>query len=194
MKPPQHPLGPAFDRARSSDEQWRQQQLAALTPEQRKEYDRRTIAEQKQIEADRDRIAKEMPKRVETETQRLLSGRPAPELRPHQSKTMKYLHAKKLAQGRVEQSAKVEIERKELAARDRQDGYLRQAEKDRQAQKQQPEKKVTQEFNKQAQKQHDNSLSRAFEKAKQRQDNQQEQDRRNQQSRNQRPGRERGPH
>ena len=165
---PKHPAGSAFDKAGEKEEAWRQQQIAALTRDQRREFDRRAQDENKKLEAVRLRIEAQKPQRVEAEKQRLLSGKPSPELRPElhmaQNQAMSQKNAESLAKTTVEQKSKAETQRSGIDARKRLDGYLRQTERERTEHKQQ-DKTVRQDFNEKAQDRGDDSLTRAFQKA-----------------------------
>ena len=190
MKELKHPVGPAFDHSRESEEAWRQQQIAVLTQEQTFEYDRRVQDEQTKLEAEKRRIESQRPQRIEAEKQRLLSGKPAPELRMLQGEAMKNKKAQELAKATTEQKSNAEIERAGIDARDRLDGYLRQAERERGEHKQQ-EQTASRDFNEKAQNRADDPLARAFQKAE-RQQQQSQQHERAQAAHEQGHNRERG--
>ncbi len=194
----EHPVGYAFERAREPEEAWRQQQIAALTQEQRREYDRREQSEQKKLESEKQRIEAQKPQRIEAEKQSLLSGKPAPELRPDshkvQGQAIKQKKAQELARATVEQKSNTEIERTANEAEQRLDGYLHHAERQRTG-RGQKDQTASRNFNQKAQDRSDDALARAFEKAKrqkQSRQNTQEKDTRVQGAQNQARNRERG--
>lgn len=194
----EHPVGHAFDRAREPEEAWRQQQIAALTQEQAQEYDRRVQDEQKKLESETKRIEAQKPQRIVTEKQNLLSGKPAPELRPDshmvQGQAMKQKKAGELAKASVEQKSNTEIERTANEAKQRLDGYLHHAERQR-AGRGQKNQTASRNFNQKTQNRSDDALARAFEKAKrqkQSRQNTQEKDIRVQGVQDQARNRERG--
>lgn len=189
MKEPKHPVGPAFDRAREAEDAWRQQQIAALTQEQRREYDRRVQDEQKKLKAEKQRIEAQKPQRVEAQKQSLLSGKPAPELRMLPRQAMKGQKAGVWAKVTVEQKSNAQVERAGIDARERLDGYLRHAERERGARRQQ-EQTARRESNEKAQSRPDDALARAFQKAH-RQQQQSQQRERAQQTQEQAHSRER---
>jgi hypothetical protein len=158
MKNLNHQAGPAFDKARDIQEAWRQQQIVALTQEQRQEYDRRVQDEQNKLESETQRIEAQKPQRVATERQTLLSGKPAPELSMIKNDPMKQKKAGELAKAKVEQKSSEEIERRGKEAEQRLDGYLSQAERQRTEQQQKGNGQKEQSRSNKA-------LARAFEKA-----------------------------
>lgn len=176
MNEPKHPVGPAFDHSRESEEAWRQQQIAALTQEQTLEYDRRVQDEQTKLEAEKRRSESQNPQRIEAEKQRLLSGKPAPELRMLQGEAMKHKKAQELAKATVEQNANTQVERAGKDARERLDGYLREAERERGEHKQQ-EQTARRDFSEKAQNRADDPLARAFQKAERQQQQSQQHER-----------------
>ena len=180
MNDPKYPVGPAFDHAREAQNAWRQQQIATLTQEQTLEYDRRVQDERKKLEAEKRRSESQKPQRIEAEKQRLLSGKPAPELRMLQGEAIKHKKAEELAKSTVEQNANTQVERAGKEARERLDGYLRQAERERGEHKQQ-EQTARRDFNEKAQNQEknraDDPLARAFQKAERQQQQSQQHER-----------------
>ena len=177
MKEAKHPVGPAFDHAREKEEAWRQQQIAALTQNQAREYAHRVKDEQKKLETEKQRIEAEKPRQIEAEKQKLLSGKPAPDLRMIQGDAMKNKKAGELAKAKVAQQSKTEIERANKESKDRQDGYLRQTERERVENKKQ-EQTASRDLKEKAQNQEKNrnkdALARAFEKAERQQQQSQE--------------------
>ena len=184
MKEPQHPVGPAFDHSLDREEAWRQQQISALTQEQRRSYQQHEQNEQERLATERQNIEAQKPKRIETEKQQLLTGKPAPELRMAQNEAMKQKKAGELAQAAIEQKSKTEFERAEKEMRGRLDGHLRHAEQAR-AESQRQDQKTNRDFNEQAKTQEknrtsdrrDDALARAFEKAQRQQEQQRQQER-----------------
>jgi hypothetical protein len=158
MKTPEHGVGPAFDQARDADEHRRQQQIAALSADQRREYDRRKQDEDKKLDEHRRDLDAQKQKKIEIAKQDRLSGHLESNLNVpvHMRDQARQQRAERLARVGVEAEQKASMERAEKDSRERLGGYLNQAERDRrQQQKQQADK--------------DASLTRAFEKAKARQ-------------------------
>ena len=168
MKEAKHPVGPAFDHAREKEEAWRQQQIAALTQDQAREYDRRVKDEQKKLETEKQRIEAGKPQQIKAEKDRRLHGRDDPGLRMLPNKKMKEQKAEDLAKSTVEQKANAQLERAGKEAKERLDGYLRQTERERAEQKKQ-EQTASRDRNEKAKNQEkkrsDDALSRAFKKA-----------------------------
>lgn len=82
MKAPQHPVGPAFERARNQIDDWRRRQIAALTPDQRSQYDKLQSDHERLIDAKDSELDKQrIPETIERAKQ-LISERPAPALQP----------------------------------------------------------------------------------------------------------------
>jgi len=82
METPRHPIGPAFAKAADATEAWRQQQIAALTDEQRRIFeDARHKAEEREKAK-----AKDLEKRKQADIQEAIRNRllakPRPDLHP----------------------------------------------------------------------------------------------------------------
>ena len=164
MKTPEHDARPAFDHARDAAEQRRQQQIAALNADQRREYDQHKRDEDRKLDEHRSELDAQKQKKIETAKQDRLSGHPESNLNvPVQMRDQaRQQRAEHMARLGVEAEQKASMERAEKDSQERLDGYLGQAERDRQQQQKQQADK-------------DASLSRAFEKAKARQDAQNQQ-------------------
>lgn len=177
MKKPEHPVGSAFDHAREKEEAWRQQQIAALTQNQAREYDRRVQDEQKKLETEKQRIEAGKPQQIEVEKDRRLHGRDDPGLRMLPNKKMKEQKAEDLAKSTVEQKANAQLERAGKDGKERLDGYLLQTERERAENKKQ-EQTASRDLKEKAQNQEKNrnkdALARAFEKAERQQQQSQE--------------------
>src|SRR5271156_5391430 len=131
MKDPQHPVSPAFEKAADKLAGWRKQQIAALTPEQRQEFNR-VDREQKQNE--RQHSSEFYENRyglIEEEKRHILREKPAPALRMLPGRMLKDSWAHHLAKGVVD--ARHEAERKTMLEDHQKilDGRLRAAEQER---------------------------------------------------------------
>ena len=194
MKEPQHPLGTAFDKAGDPMEAWRQQQIAALTDQQRQAYDRIARDEERKKEAKAKELEARKQHHIVEEKRKLLLSKRDLALRMLPTRPMKERRAEEMAKAIVEQRNTADIERVAHEGRETLDSHLRQSEQERQKDEQRQQhsqglrenasditqRPSHQEFNRaagQGQQQdrtrHDNVLARAFEKA----DRQQEQSR-----------------
>jgi hypothetical protein len=96
MKEPQHPVGPAFERARNQIDHWRRQQITALTPEQRNQYENLQDDHERQIDAkDSELVAQEKSKTIDR-AKSLIAERPAPALQPGRHNTDPALRSRML--------------------------------------------------------------------------------------------------
>ena len=167
MKDPTDPVGPAFDAARDRDAEERAQRIVALTPDQRRDYERRIQQENKQIEVEQRKLDESKEMRIEQDTKRRLNQ---PMLLPPDAKRMSEGQAREAAKKTVNDQDKAAINRANAASQERLDSYLRQTERDRHQQEQHKEQAAQQarhEFNDKAR---DPALGRAFARAKDQQD------------------------
>ncbi|MGE3335582.1 MAG: hypothetical protein AB7I36_18215 [Rhodospirillaceae bacterium] len=166
MIKPQHPVGPAFERARNAEEAWRIQQIAALTDEQKREYKKRRIEEAGKLKEHRRQLEAQKQKKIETEKQKILSGRPEHNLNVPVAmrERARNLRAEAKAKVRVAIEMRASRERAQSAARERLDAYLKEAARQRLVQQKEQGRKDTAK------------LGKAFEKAKARVDGQQRQE------------------
>jgi hypothetical protein len=75
------PPGPAFDKARNERDAWRRQQIAALTPDQRKQYDALRQKHDRQIESLRVSLAENEKQQIINTALNVLTEEPRPELK-----------------------------------------------------------------------------------------------------------------
>lgn len=174
MKESTDPVGPAFAEASNENAALRARRIAALTPAQRQIYERRAQDEQTKQNEHRRELEKNWSRDVEKEKSRLKDGKSRLEFTPPFAKGMSDTKAEELARGRVNQRASAAMEQVSKDSQKRLDGYLEQAEqeRDRQAQSQTQErsaKPAGQEFNANAR---DPALKRAFDRARDRNDGQ----------------------
>lgn len=180
MKEPQHPLGTAFDKAGDPMEAWRQQQIAALTDQQREAYDRIARDEERKKEAKAKELEARKQHHIDEEKRKLLLSKRDLALRMLPTRPMKERRAEEMAKAIVEQRNTADIERVAHEGRETLDSHLRQAEQERQKDGQHQvfnraaaQGHQGQHRSQQDRTEHDNALARAFEKA----DRQQEQSR-----------------
>jgi hypothetical protein len=96
MKEPQHPPGPAFEDAREEREAWRRQQIAALTPEQRKQYDALRKEHDAFLEAKRGELREGERGRIEEKMREYIAKEYTPEFRPGKARDNYLAQAKRL--------------------------------------------------------------------------------------------------
>ena len=133
MKDPTHPAGPAFKEARNKEAALRAQRIAALTPEQRQEYERRVQDEARKSDELRRELEARKDKAVQVEKQKLLSGKI--DLGLNVPKPMQELarqqRAEDHARAVVDQKNATEMERALVNGQARLDTYLEKAEGER---------------------------------------------------------------
>lgn len=86
MKLPEHPAGPAFEKAADAQEAWRQQQVAALTETQRHIYEQARREAKRREEAKAKELAQRRDDEIRAHTRRKLIEAQSIEFSPHGSK------------------------------------------------------------------------------------------------------------
>lgn len=170
MDEPRQSAKPEFNRASGATDDrdpvnaWRREQIAALTPEQRREYNDRVQDEARKSDERRRQLDAQKRQSIQTEKQSILSGRNSFDLNTPQRMRDPGRHrrAESLAVGRVEDRIKAEMERVRMEGDARLDGYLQQAERER---REQAAERGRRDFNFSAR---DPSLKRAIDRARQR--------------------------
>lgn len=170
MKEPQHRPTPAFDQARDEREAWRKQQIAALTPAQRQDYERRDQNETKHVEAEKKRLDDTRRQRIEQDMLRRLND---PALKPNMSWSQRERQARQAAITHVTNQDRATIERANHAKQERLDSYLRQAARERQEKAQSHAEQGRKDFSEAAR---DRTLKRAFDRAGDRKEPQHQRD------------------
>jgi hypothetical protein len=135
VKPPQHPVGPAFHHAADQTGAWREQQKALLTDQQRLAYNRFREQADEEKQLLRRQQEETLQQRVRDEKNRLLFARPELVLRMIPGRAIKEPYANWRAYHNIRARDHQDIERIDADVVQRSDNYLEQTEiqRDREA-------------------------------------------------------------
>ncbi len=140
MKTPDKPVRPAFDKAADAREAWRRLQLARLTDEQKRAFQRLQFEHNKALRAFSQDFYDHEVERIDEAKRKLLLDKPDLALRMLPLQRMKEARAEQLARGMVHRQHDAERATMEQDHQEIQDRFLEAVEQQRAQQQQEAEK------------------------------------------------------